>query len=73
MPMAYFIIVYFVAQMGNFIPNQNTAYPYNFMAVDLFGWSVVLRNLFFIGLGFVVLGYFVYWINNFILINMLRR
>lgn len=40
----YFVFLVVQAKMGGFIPNQNTKYPYAFIAVDLLGWDRALNN-----------------------------
>lgn len=56
-PIVYWGLTVFVAKKGAFIPNQNTRYPYNFIAVDLYGWSAVIRNVVIMAVCFILLGY----------------
>ncbi len=40
----YFIFLIIQANIVNFIPNQNTRYPYNFIVTDLIGCLKAIRN-----------------------------
>lgn len=40
----YFVFLIIQAKLGGYIPNQNTKYPYEFIAVDLLGWDRTLKN-----------------------------
>lgn len=51
----YFIFLVIQAKIGGFIPNQNTKYPYNFVAVDLYGWKRVIINCGFIAIFYSII------------------
>ncbi len=56
-PYIYMILIFWVASKGSFIPNQNTNYPYKFIAVDLLGWERVLVNVIALSACYIVVGY----------------
>lgn len=57
-PAIYMVFLFCIASKGNFIPNQNTKYPYNFIAVDLLGWERVFVNIVAISACYIAVGYF---------------
>lgn len=56
-PYIYMILIFWVASKGSFIPNQNTNYPYRFIAVDLLGWERVLVNVIALSACYIAAGY----------------
>lgn len=65
-PAYYFLFTVIQAQLGGFLPNSNSRYPYHFIAVDLFGWGFVFVNILSMGIFFLVLGYTLLWADKFI-------
>lgn len=63
-PYIYFIFIVWMASKGSFIPNQNTAYPYDFIAVDIWGWERVLTNIIALSACYVGVGYFYIWLDR---------
>lgn len=56
-PYIYMILIFWIASKGSFIPNQNTNYPYKFIAVDLLGWERVIVNIIALSACYIVVGY----------------
>lgn len=46
------------------IPLVDSPYPYFFVNADELGWTVVIRNTLFVGIGYVMLGYALYYIKK---------
>lgn len=65
-PYMYIAFTVAAAQAGQFYPNQATMYPYNFMAWDIYGFSRVMKNIFFLTVFFIALGYLLYFIGYFL-------
>ncbi len=63
-PYIYFIFMIWIASKGSFIPNQNTRYPYDFIAVDLLGWERVLTNVIALSACYIAVGYFYVWLDG---------
>ena len=62
-PYAYVIFTVVVAHIGQFYPNQESRYPYNFMAWDVYGFSAVFKNIVLMSVFFIVLGYIFYFVG----------
>lgn len=60
----YFAFLVIQAYLGGFIPNQNTKYPYNFIAVDLIGWNMAFKNGILLAAVYILLSYAVICIND---------
>ena len=60
----YFAFLVIQAYLGGFIPNQNTKYPYNFIAVDLIGWSMAFKNGILLAAVYILLSYSIIYIND---------
>lgn len=46
------------------IPLVDSPYPYFFVNADELGWFAVIRNTLFVGIGYVMLGYALYYIKR---------
>lgn len=64
LPYIYMILIFFVASKGSFIPNQNTKYPYRFIAVDLIGWQSVAVNVIALSACYIMAGYIYVWLDK---------
>ncbi len=64
LPYVYMIVIFFIASKGSFIPNQNTKYPYRFIAVDLLGWQRVAVNVIALSACYIAAGYVYVWLDN---------
>lgn len=60
----YFAFLVIQAYLGGFIPNQNTKYPYNFIAVDLIGWNMAFKNGILLAAVYILLSYSIIYIND---------
>lgn len=60
----YFAFLIIQAYLGGFIPNQNTKYPYNFIAVDLIGWNMAFKNGILLAGVYILLSYSIIYIND---------
>ena len=60
----YFAFLVIQAYLGGFIPNQNTKYPYNFIAIDLIGWNLAFKNGILLAAVYTLLSYAVICIND---------
>ncbi|NDO45612.1 Pr6Pr family membrane protein [Clostridium sp. MD294] len=56
-PYIYMVLIFCIASKGSFIPNQNTSYPYKFIAVDLLGWERVVVNIIALSACYIAAGY----------------
>lgn len=65
-PLLYFVFTVIQANLGGFIPNQISKYPYEFIAVDLLGWSKVMSNIAIISIVFILMGYGIFVIDRLI-------
>lgn len=63
LPSLYFIYAIIAAQFGNGI-GINSRYPYPFMNADNLGWGQVIFNVFLLLIGFIVLGYLYYGVDQ---------
>lgn len=63
-PVAYFLFIIIRAKTGGVIEIVKSHYPYFFIDVDLLGWINVLKNAGLLVLGFLLLGYIIYWIDR---------
>jgi hypothetical protein len=64
LPVAYFIFTIVRANIGGRIEIIESSYPYFFIDVDILGWVSVLKNIGLLILGFLVLGYLIFLIDN---------
>lgn len=60
----YFAFLVIQAYLGGFIPNQNTKYPYNFIAIDLIGWNMAFKNGILLAAVYILLSYSIIYIND---------
>ena len=60
----YFAFLIIQAYLGGFIPNQNTKYPYNFIAIDLIGWNLAFKNGILLAAVYILLSYSIIYIND---------
>ncbi len=60
----YFAFLVIQAYLGGFIPNQNTKYPYNFIAIDLIGWNLAFKNGILLAAVYILLSYSIIYIND---------
>lgn len=63
-PITYFILIIIRAKTGNIIEIVKSSYPYFFIDVDMLGWLCVLKNVFLLILGFLLVGYSIYVIDK---------
>uniref|UniRef100_UPI003F4C320C Pr6Pr family membrane protein n=1 Tax=Brachyspira catarrhinii TaxID=2528966 RepID=UPI003F4C320C len=63
-PIIYFIFMLIRAKLGSPFSN-GSYYPYFIVDIDKYGLKIVLRNIFFIALFFVFLGYIGYFVDRF--------
>ena len=63
-PILYFVFVLIRARVGSPF-SDGSYYPYFFVDIDKYGLKTVLRNIFFIALFFVFLGYIGYFVDRF--------
>lgn len=64
LPLTYFAFIIIRAKIGGVIAVVKSNYPYFFIDVDLIGWLMVLKNAGILILGFLILGYMIYVIDN---------
>ena len=63
-PIIYFTFMLIRAKVGSPFSN-GSYYPYFIVDIDQYGLKTVLRNIFFIALFFVFLGYIGYFVDRF--------
>jgi hypothetical protein len=61
-PWAYFIFALIRAQFGDF-SGTNSRYPYFFIDIDKYGVGQVALNILFFAIGYVTLGYVIYFVD----------
>lgn len=64
-PVFYLIFVLLRAKLGSAIAIVKSNYPYFFIDVDMIGWINVLKNVCFLIIGFLFIGYIIYIIDKF--------
>lgn len=63
-PYVYFGFALFRAEIGGVLTGVNSRYPYFFIDVDVLGWGGVLKYVVVVSLAFIILGYFLYFIDK---------
>lgn len=69
LPYLYFAVTLIQAELIDVLPRLGSRYPYFFIDVDIFGFAGVLRNVAVISLGFLILGYAIYFIDKITITN----